>query len=289
VVDNMSTDGSREALAREFPSVKVIESRERLGFAAANNLALPKAKGEFVLLLNPDTEVLDRAIEKSVAFMEAHPKIGILGCRLLFPDGSVQPSVRGFPSVLFMFLEATFLYLLLPKNRVVRKTGIVHFDYGRPSEVDWVIGAYFLIRRSVIEKIGLLDEQFWIYGEEVDYCQTAREAGFETWYFPDARVMHYYRGMTVFTLKLAVYLYIGHKLYVEKHYTGIEAFFIKYFKYLGAALRMLVYPVVGLLTLNMRLFPKAYYYAVALYKVLTKRVTYIHGHTGKVKPWSRFL
>lgn len=289
VVDNGSTDGSREALAKEFPSVKVIVNRENLGFAAANNVALPQTTGEYVLLLNPDTEVLDGAIQKTVAFMESHPQAGIAGCKLLFPDGTVQPSVRGFPTVLYAFLEATFLYLLLPRDRIVRAEGITRFDYSKTEDVDWLIGAYFMIRRTLMEKIGLLDEQFWIYGEEESYCQTAKDAGFETWYVPQSRVIHYYRGMTVYTRKVVVWLHIGHKLYVEKHYRGVKRFLISYLKYFGVVLRMIAYPLAGCVTLNKTLFPKAYYYGVALSTVLTRKIHYVHGYAGKVEPWTKYL
>jgi len=289
VVDNASTDGSREAIAREFPTVKVVVNTDRLGFAAANNVAIPHATGEYILLLNPDTEVLDGAIGKTVDFMENHPRAGVAGCRLLYPDGSVQPSVRGFPTLLNVFLEATFLYHLLPKDRIVRTKGLVRFDYSHTEEVDWLIGAYFMIRRSLLEKNGLLDEQFWIYGEEEDYCQRARNSGFEIWYVSDARVVHHYRGMTAYTLRLIVWLYFWHKLYTEKHYRGTTQFLMKNMKWLGGILRAIFYPVAGCITMDRSLFSKAYYHGVALYKVLTVPLKYERRDVGKVEPWTKYL
>jgi GT2 family glycosyltransferase len=146
-----------------------------------------------------------------------------------------------------------------------------------------------LIRRDLIDRIGLLDEQFWIYGEEVDYCQTARHAGFETWYFSQASVVHHYGGMTAYSLRLVVWLYIGHKLYVEKHYRGTRKFLILFLKYLGSILRIIAYAAIGFLTLDRRLFTKAYYFWVGLYKVLTERVEYVHGYIGEAEPWTKYL
>ena len=289
LVDNASTDGSVEIVEKEFPKVRIVRNNENNGFAAANNVAIRQAAGEYVLLLNPDTEILDGALQKTVAFMDSSPGTGIAGCKLLYADGSLQPSVRGYPSVLSAFLDATFLYLLLPRNRMMRGTGLSRFDPSRAQEVDWVIGAYFMMRRSMIDALGMLDEQFWIYGEEVDYCQRAKDAGFETWYFPDAKVVHYWEGMTAFNLSGIVWLHIGVKLYADKHFHGIRKYVIIYMRYLGAALRIVVYPVVGCLTLNTKLFAKAYYYGVALFKLLTQRWRYRVGYAGKVTPWTEYL
>lgn len=289
LVDNASTDGSVEYVEKEFPDVRVFRNKENKGFAAANNSAIREAAGDYVLLLNPDTEVLDGALQKTVAFMDAKPEVGIAGCKLLYADRTQQPSVRGFPSILSAFLDATFLYLLLPRNRILRGKGIAVFDQSRAQEVDWVIGAYFMIRKSVIHSIGLLDEQFWIYGEEVDFCHRAKNAGVETWYFPDAEVVHYWGGMTEYNLRVIVWLHFGVKLYVDKHYHGFRKFVIIYLRYLGAAVRIIVYPIVGGVTLNKRLFAKAYYYGVALYKLLTQPWRYQVGYVGKVTPWTEYL
>ena len=289
LVDNCSTDGSVEVVEKDFPDVKLIRNSENRGFAAANNIAVRNSAGEFILLLNPDTEILDGAIQKTVAFMESNPRVGVAGCKLLYPDRTLQPSVRPFPSVSGAFLEATFLYLLIPSKKVVRRRGIPNFDSSREAEVDWVIGAYFMMRRSVVERIGLLDEQFWIYGEEIDYCQRAKNAGFETWFIPHAAAVHHYGGMTSYTLRGIVWIHVGYKLYVHKHYRGARRLLLEYLKYLGIFLRAVLYPLAGCLTLNRRLFPKAYYYGVALYKVLTKKIEYVHGYAGKVEPWTKYI
>ena len=289
LVDNASTDGSVEDVERNFPRVRIIRNNDNRGFAAANNCAIRDAAGEYVLLLNPDTEILDGALQKTVAFMEGKPEASIAGCRLLYGDGTQQPSVRGFPSMLSAFLDATFLYLLLPGNYMMRGKGVAVFDPTRAQEVDWVIGAFFMIRKSLIDRIGLLDEQFWIYGEEVDFCHRAKKAGFQTWYFPDAAVTHFWAGMTEYNLRVIVWLHFGVKLYVDKHYSGLRKFVIIYLRYLGAALRVVVYPLAGCVTLKPRLFVKAYYYGVALFKLLTQHWRYRVNDAGIVTPWTEYL
>ena len=289
LVDNNSTDGSVEAVETGFPAVRIIRNGENRGFAAANNIAIQDVTGEYILLLNPDTEILDGAIQKTVAFMDSRPEIGIAGCKLLYADRTVQPSVRGYPSVLAAFLDATFLHLLVPRNRIVRGKGISPFDDALAQEVDWVIGAYFMIRRSMTDKIGLLDEQFWIFGEEIDYCRRAKDAGCDTWYFPGAVVVHYWGGMTAYNLRVIVWLHIGVKLYADKHLRGARKFVIIYLRYLGAALRILGYPLAACLTWDRRLFTKAYYYGVALWTLMTQRVRYRRGYAGPVIPWTEFV
>jgi hypothetical protein len=289
LVDNASTDGSVEEVERRFPAVRIIRNAENRGFAAANNIAIGQAAGEFVLLLNPDTEILDGAIQKTVAFMESRPGTGVAGCKLLYADRTVQPSVRGFPSVLSAFLDATFLHLLLPRTRIVRGKGISSFDDSRAQEVDWVIGAYFMFRHVLTANIGLLDEQFWIYGEEIDYCQRAKDEGYETWYFPGAVVVHFWEGMNAVNLRMIVWLHIGVKLYTDKHFHGPKKYVIMYLRYAGAALRLVAYPIAALLKMDRNLLKKACYYGAALRVLLTRRVRYKRGYTGTVIPWTEYI
>jgi GT2 family glycosyltransferase len=190
--------------------------------------------------------------------------------------------------VLGTFLEATFLYLVIPSKNVVRRNGIPNFELSKTQKIDWLIGAYFTIRRSVLDKLGLLDEQFWIYGEEIDYCKRAKDIGFETWYVADAEVIHHYRGM-IPSLRVIVWLHFGWHLYLDKHYHGFKRFLIFCLRYFGSVLRIIVYPILGIATLNRQHFATAYYYVVALYKVLTQRWRYDHDHVGEVVPWTAYL
>jgi len=192
VVDNASGDGSVEMVREKFPQVDLTASAENLGFAKGNNLAIKKARGRYVLLLNPDTEILDNALEKMVRFMDTHHGCGIAGCKLLNPDLSLQPSVRAFPdlaSQLFILLK---IHHLLPHSKTMYKYLVQNFDYEQAQEVDQVMGAFMVIRREVIDKIGMLDENFWIWFEEVDFCKRAKEAGFKIFYTPETKIIHHF-------------------------------------------------------------------------------------------------
>ncbi|MGI0009981.1 MAG: glycosyltransferase family 2 protein, partial [Nitrosopumilaceae archaeon] len=161
VVDNASVDGSLEMVEQEFPQVKKICNAENRGFAAANNQAIKQANSEYILLLNSDTEVLDGAINKTIEFMKQRPETSIVGCKLLNPDGTLQPSCRSFPSVWNLFTESFFLYKAFKRTKLFGKYYMSFFDHTSIREVDVVMGAFMLIRREVIDAIGLFDEDYF--------------------------------------------------------------------------------------------------------------------------------
>ena len=192
VVDNASGDGSVEMVQARFPQANLIASNENWGFAKGNNLAIKKSCGRYILLLNPDTKILDNALEIMVKFMDEHPKCGIAGCKLLNPDLSLQPSVRAFPDLASQLFILSKLHHLLPHSKTMYKYLVQNFDYKKTQEVDQVMGAFFMVRREVIDKIGLLDENFWIWFEEVDYCKRTKNAGWKICYTPEAKIIHHY-------------------------------------------------------------------------------------------------
>lgn len=191
VVDNDSRDGSVEMVAKEYPDAELIASSENLGFAAANNLAMERSCGDLILLLNPDTELKGDSISKMVVFMRSAPDAGICGPKLLNPDGSLQKSVRRFPDLLSQAMVMLKLHRLFPGSGPMRRYLADGFDYGQASRVEQVMGAAFMIRRSVMGKIGPLDGRYYIWFEEVDYCRRTADAGYEVWYTPDAEVLHH--------------------------------------------------------------------------------------------------
>ncbi len=190
VVDNASTDGSVETLSPEFPHVHFVANTENRGFPAANNQGIRMARGRYVLLLNPDTEVLDGALEAMVAYADAHPDVGVIGPQLLDPDGSVQSSRRRFPTLATAFFESTWLQPYAPR-RVLRRYYVLDHDDDETIEVDWVKGAALMARRTAIEQVGPLDEGFFMYSEELDWCRRFREAGWRVIYLPTAQIVHY--------------------------------------------------------------------------------------------------
>jgi GT2 family glycosyltransferase len=190
VIDNASTDGSAEMVRKDFPQVTLIENSENRGFAAANNQGIAIAKGRYVLLLNPDTIVLDNAIDKTLSFADAHPETAVVGCRVLNPDRTLQPTCFMFPSILNMLLSATYLYKLFPKSRFLGRERMTWWDRTDTRQVDAVTGCFMLVRREAIERVGLLDEQFFVYGEETDWCYRFRQAGWKVMFTPCANIIH---------------------------------------------------------------------------------------------------
>lgn len=190
VVDNASSDGSAEMVKDLFPEVNLIANSQNRGFAAANNQAISMAAGQYILLLNSDTLILDNAIFKTWQFAQLNPKAGIIGCRILNADRSLQPSCFMYPSVLNMLLLTTYLSKLFPRNKFFGRERMTWWDRTDVREVEVITGCFMLVRGQVIEQIGLLDEEYFIYGEETDWCYRAAQAGWKLLFTPDAQIIH---------------------------------------------------------------------------------------------------
>jgi len=190
VIDNASTDGSVEMVKKDFSQVTLIENPQNRGFAAANNQGIDISKGRYVLLLNSDTVVLDNAIAKTAAFADSHPEAAVVGCRVLNPDRTLQPTCFMFPSILNMLLSSTYLYKLFPKNKFFGRERMTWWDRNDIKEVDVVTGCFMLIRQKAIQQVGTMDEQFFMYGEETDWCYRFKEAGWKILFTPCAEIIH---------------------------------------------------------------------------------------------------
>ncbi len=212
VVDNASTDGSSEMVAEEFPEVRLLEPSENLGFSRAVNLAVGKAGGELILLLNSDTVLPPGALAKTLAAMKADVSIDVLGCRLVGEDGEVQTSCGVFPGLRTLFWQNLFILVLrIAGERAVRflsrfsgvplmplRDLMRLWDSFRTRDVDWVSGAFLLTRRSVFSRVGLMDESFWLFGEDMDWCWRVTSSGGRTVYFGGTEIVHLGGGsMTV--------------------------------------------------------------------------------------------
>ncbi len=187
VVDNASRDASVNILRKRRSAIELIENSVNVGFGRANNQALSLASGRYILLLNTDAFVAPDTLSTTIAFMDAHPAFGVLGVRLVSPDGSLQPSCRYFPTPWNVFVAATGIQKWFPRTRLVDDMA---WDHDAVRRCDWVPGCYYLIRREVIERIGLFDPRFFLYSEEVDHCRRVKEAGWEVVYYPHTRVVH---------------------------------------------------------------------------------------------------
>jgi GT2 family glycosyltransferase len=186
VVDNGSTDGSVAAVREKVSGVRLIENLVNLGFAKANNQAISLSSREYLLLLNPDTQVKDEAIERMLFFMDAHPEAGVVGAQLLNVDGSKQNSIANFPSLATELLNKSLLRWLFPDKFPGKET-----DYPGPVEVDSVIGACMMARRKALEQVGLLDEEYFLFLEETDWCYRMKKAGWKIYHIPRAEVLHF--------------------------------------------------------------------------------------------------
>ncbi|HEY3415350.1 MAG TPA: glycosyltransferase family 2 protein [Armatimonadota bacterium] len=239
VVDNGSRDGTAEMVTAEFPQVQVIRNTENVGFAHANNQAIRASQGDYVLLLNPDTVVHPAALDQFVAAMEAHPRAGIGGAHLLNGDGSLQYSCRRFPSFTAGLFRNSFLGRLFPKNAMVRDYLMTDFDHASIREVDWVSGAALCIRRATLEQIGPLDETFFMYFEDVDWCYRAHQTGWEVRYFPEPRITHLIGKSS--DQAIAAMVRAHHHsmlLFYRKHYNPHTPWLLRWLPPLGIFLRM---------------------------------------------------
>ncbi|MEB3327904.1 MAG: glycosyltransferase family 2 protein [Candidatus Sericytochromatia bacterium] len=189
VVDNGSTDGSPELVRDAYPDVHLIANTDNRGFAAANNQALRLAQGAYVLLLNSDTVVHPGALDAMVAFLHTRPAVGAVGCKLLNADGSLQPSAHSFYATLGALVENQLVAAVWPW-RHAHTPWLRLFDHSVARPVGWVCGAALMVRRPAMLEVGLLDEAFFMYGEEVDWQLRLRQAGWQVWFIPHARITH---------------------------------------------------------------------------------------------------
>jgi GT2 family glycosyltransferase len=190
VVDNNSRDGSVEMVEVEFPLVRVLRSEVNLGFGAANNIALAIAHGRYIVLLNSDAFLCPDALRLSVLHMDDQPDVGLAGGRLVGRDFSWQPSARMFPTILSDFLVLTGLAAKFPKSRFFGRFDRTWANPLQPAEVDWVPGAYSILRAEALRKVGFFDPDFFLYSEEVDLCRRIQKAGYKILYWPDVVVIH---------------------------------------------------------------------------------------------------
>jgi O-antigen biosynthesis protein len=192
VVDNQSSDGSVEMVREKFPTVKLIANTQNVGFSKANNQAMREAKGEYILLLNPDTVVAEDCFTACLTFMDAHPKAGGLGIRMLDGSGNfLKESKRGLPTPEVAFYKISGLSSFFPKSERFGRYHLGFLDEHANHPVDILAGAFMLMRSSVLQEVGLLDEKYFMYGEDIDLSHRIRLAGYENWYFSGSSIIHY--------------------------------------------------------------------------------------------------
>lgn len=221
VVDNNSVDGSGRMLREKFPEVRLIENDRNLGFSKANNQAIREARGRYVLLLNPDTVIEEDTLDKCHEFMESHPKAGILGVKMIDGKGRFLPeSKRALPRPMVAFYKMFGLSALFPRSRIFGKYHLGHLDKNRTSEVEVLPGAFMLIRRSALDVTGLLDEDFFMYGEDIDLSYRMTKAGFRNFYYPGTTIIHYKGESTrKGSLNYVLTFYRAMIIFARKHFS----------------------------------------------------------------------
>jgi O-antigen biosynthesis protein len=225
VVDNNSVDGSVRMLHEKFPEVRVIANRENLGFSKANNQAIRQSEGEYVLLLNPDTVVEDDTFTKIIAFMDAHPEAGGLGVKMIDGKGNFLPeSKRGLPTPDVAFYKIFGLSKIFPRSKIFGKYHLGYLDKDKLHEVEILSGAFMFMRRSALDKTGLLDESFFMYGEDIDLSYRIIKAGYKNYYFPETRIIHYKGESTKkSSINYVFVFYNAMVIFARKHFSQKNA------------------------------------------------------------------
>lgn len=245
VVDNASGDGSTALVRTRYPDVHLLESPENIGYAAANNLALrairPSAADPpwpHILLLNPDTVVPPGALGRLVALLEREPDVGIVGPKLVRADGALDPACRrSFPTPAVSFYRFSGLARLFPHSRRFGRYNVTYLDPDEPGDVDAVVGACMLVRGLAVGEVGLLDERFWMYGEDLDWALRIRRAGWRVVYRPEVVIVHLKRTASTASTRARYEFQRAMWLFYDKHYARVTARPVHWFVLLGLALR----------------------------------------------------
>lgn len=257
VVDNASSDNSLEQiekLAKKYQTIDLIANNKNLGFAKANNLAIKRAKGRYLLLLNSDTLIKVNMLPEILYWMDGHPKVGIASCALKNADGSLQPTGGYFPTLFKIFSWMFFLDDLPLIDRLVKPYHPLHEEsffyqgkglFKKVVERDWVTGAFFLVRREVVEKVGFLDENYFMYVEEVDFCFRAKKTGWQVWFLPEWSIIHIGRASSSDNSFPIISEYQGLKVFYKKHMPHWQYNFLRLFLKIGSIFRILLFILLG--------------------------------------------
>jgi len=216
VVDNCSLDETAADLQQRFPQVQLVRNTRNVGYARANNQAIRRSRGEYILIVNPDIVVRQGTLEKMLDYMKSHPEAGVAGCQLFYPSGELQLSCRRFPTLTTFLLRGSRIGDLFPHIPFLEQYLLQNEDHCRDLDVDWCLGSCLLIRRKALDEAGLLDERFFLYYEDIDLCFRIKQKGWKVAYVAGAEMVHHYHRLsasllpnryTVHHLKSALYFF----------------------------------------------------------------------------------
>ena len=221
VIDNDSQDGSIEAIEKQFPEVTIIKNTENQGFSKANNIGIKESSGDYVLLLNSDTIVEQNTLKGAIDFIKDHKHIGALGCKVLLPSGKLDPACkRSFPTPLNGLFHSLNLDTAFPDNVHFGAYNLTYVDENKTCSIDCIMGAFMLVPRTVINQVGPLDEDFFMYGEDIDWCYRIKNAGYQVMYYPEIRIFHHKKasGIGKRNPKVIAAFYDSMTIFYNKHY-----------------------------------------------------------------------
>lgn len=225
VVDNNSKDNSVDIVKAAHPEIKLIQNQSNIGFAKANNKAFRLANGRYIFMLNPDTMVLEKAIDKLVQFMDDNPEAGVCGPKNLNPDLSLQPNCHHFPTLSMVLVECLQLRRFFPKNRFFGREHMNYWSYDEVKEVDWITGCSLMFRKEILDKVGFLDENYFMYSEDCDFCYRLKKEKLKTIFYPYASLVHYggqssllHNYQKVHSKTITRYLFKSRYYFFRKHY-----------------------------------------------------------------------
>lgn len=240
LADNASKDNSIPHIQAEFPQVKLILNQENVGFAIANNQAMRLAQGRYVLLLNSDTILQPDTLETMLQFMDNHPEVGAAGCKLVLQDGSLDKACkRGFPTPSASFYYAFGIAKLFPRVPRFNQYQLGYMDPDDAYPVDCLVGAFMFVRRAAIDQVGMLDEEFFMYGEDIDWCYRIKQAGWVNYYYPKTQILHL-KGASSRRKPVKI-VYEFHRamwLFHRKHYKQRYSFLVNGLVYGGIGVKL---------------------------------------------------
>ncbi len=249
VVDNASSDGSIDALRNNYPQAQVIVNPSNFGFAKANNIGIKKAKGRYVCLVNSDVKALEGALDKMRLYMESHSEIGALAPKTFFGDMQIQKNCREFPTLRNLFCQEFFLNTLFPTVAFFRGRDMIRYDYNKVMEIEALSGCFLMVRREVIAQVGPLDEQFFFYSEDVDWCKRIHDAGWKLIHYPGAEAIHFgCASSSIAPIEFQVEMLKANWQYWRKHKSVIECalfWLIEFAGKLGRAIGWYIIRFVG--------------------------------------------
>lgn len=226
VIDNASNDGSKGIVAEKFPHVAFVGNATNIGLAKAINIGLQRSRGEFIMILNPDIAVLEGAVEKLHQFLLEHPKVALVAPRLVNPDGTTQLSCYKFPGKMIPVYRRTPLGRLPWAKKMLQEYLMLDWDHNDNRAVDWVLGACMLIRRSAVDDVGFMDERFFLYFEDVDWCRRFWSNGWSVYYVADAKMVHYHQRLSAESPGLSGIFSKATRIHIL---SGMK-YFMKYFR-----------------------------------------------------------